>query len=63
LIKNYDFYSADNICVIDTENISIPAGFFSSPYREIDPRLLEKYHFRNWFKTLVSPVPANFAAG
>lgn len=56
LIKEYDFYSDHNICVIDPENISIPAHFFSTPYKEIDPQIREKYHFRNWFKKLVSPM-------
>jgi hypothetical protein len=56
LIKEYDFYSDHNICVIDPENINIPPGFFSTPYREIDPQIREKYHFRNWFKKLVSPI-------
>lgn len=61
LIKGYDFYSAHNICVIDPENISIPDQFFSTPYQDIDKTITEKYHLLNWFNTLVSPVPVNFA--
>ena len=61
LIKEYDFYSEHNICIIDPENITIPATFFSTPYREIDPQIRAKYHFRHWFNKLVSPLPVNFA--
>ena len=61
LIKNYDFYSAHNICVIDPENISIPPDFFSTPYQDIDAGTREQYSFSNWFNKLVSPLPVNFA--
>jgi len=61
LIKQYDFYSDHNICVIDPDNINIPEDFFATPYRDIDPRIRDKYHFKHWFDKLVSPVPVNFA--
>lgn len=61
MVKEYDFYSPENICVVDPDNIHIPAGFFSNPYKELDPKLMEKYHISTWFNTLVSPVPSNFA--
>lgn len=61
MIKEYDFYCENNIYIINPEKIDIPDSFFTTPYQKIDPAIKEKYHFRNWFNTLISKIPGNFA--
>jgi hypothetical protein len=56
LIKEYDFYCEENICVVETEKIEIPTSFFSTPYKKIDLLIKKKYHLDNWFDTLISPL-------
>ena len=51
-IKEYDFYDANNICIIDNEDISIPADFFTTPYKQINEAIKRKYHLDNWIETL-----------
>jgi hypothetical protein len=52
LIKDYDFFDANNIFIIDTENINIPDWFFKTPYKEIDEKIRLKYHLKEWINTL-----------
>jgi hypothetical protein len=54
LIKEYDFYCPENICVVDTDNIVIPDDFFSTPYKKIDSSIKNKYNANSWFNTLIS---------
>ncbi len=51
-IKEYDFYDANNICIIDNEDINIPNGFFTTPYRPVSETIKIKYHLDNWIETL-----------
>jgi len=51
-IMNYDFYTSDNIAVIDRENPMIDLDFFISPYQEIGMEIVEKYSLENWVKTI-----------
>lgn len=47
-VKNYDFYHADNIAIIDRKAPMIPAGFFAKPYVPLTPQLYEKYSIDGW---------------
>lgn len=42
-VKHYDFYESGNICVIERENIQIPASFLNTPYKKIAPEIKERY--------------------
>jgi hypothetical protein len=53
-IKEYDFYCEENICVVNPDNPTIPASFFSTPYKKINPAIKLKYHVDCWFNTLIS---------
>lgn len=54
-IVNYDFYNPNNIFIIDNiNNITIPISFFKTDYQEIDPKIKEKYHLKNWIKKILS---------
>ena len=60
MIRFYDFYSENNILIIDPENISLPDAFFTQAYQEVPEEIRNKYRFDNWFNTLISPLKANF---
>ncbi|KMQ67169.1 hypothetical protein ACM39_15460 [Chryseobacterium sp. FH2] len=53
-IVTYDFYSPENIFVIeDIDNISIPESFFETPYIEIPKDIFNKYLIDNWVNELI----------
>jgi hypothetical protein len=47
-IKNYDFYHPNNICVVDRDNVAVPAEFMVSPYVPVDEQVKERYSI-NYF--------------
>jgi len=54
-IKNYDFYNPNNIHIINPNTeIDIPKGFFSKPYQTLSEELYQKYHYKNWIKTVLN---------
>jgi hypothetical protein len=54
-IKNYDFYSSNNIYILDRKNIKpIPETFFKKPYRPLKKGLYEKYSLRAWLGDILS---------
>ncbi len=52
-ILNYDFYSPENICLIDPENIKISEDFFSKPYKPLDTAILGKYSLEHWIHNII----------
>lgn len=51
-ITQYDFYNPNNILVIDTDNISIPASFLNSKYEPLNEQIYQKYTLENWIQTV-----------
>lgn len=51
-IVNYDFYNPQNICVIDSENLTVPAGFLNSDYTPVPEYIYEKYSLSSWLDVL-----------
>lgn len=51
-VKNYDFYTPDNIMVVDPENITIDEAFFTTPYTPLDAEVYNKYTITNWVTTV-----------
>ncbi|UFH33817.1 lipopolysaccharide core biosynthesis protein rfaS [Chryseobacterium sp. C-71] len=53
-IKNYDFYDPENIFVIENiDDINIPLEFFTTPYKELPAKILQKYSFENWINNIL----------
>lgn len=52
-IVNEDFYSPNNILIIDENNIEIPKEFIYSPYEDLPKEIYEKYSLENWVKQLL----------
>lgn len=46
-VKDYDFYSPDNIHFLENINENL-ANFLNKDYVEIDPNVYKKYRFSNW---------------
>lgn len=53
-IKNYDFYSPNNILVIDRNDPKIPIDFYFSEYESVNDELYFKYSLDGWLKDIFS---------
>lgn len=53
-IINYDFYSANNILIIDRKNPIIDFSFFEKPYEELPAEIYEKYSLKNWIMEVLT---------
>ena len=47
-IVGYDFYTADNIALIDRTDPQVPAGFLETPYRPLDEAIYYRYSIAGW---------------
>jgi len=47
-VKNYDFYIPNNIAIVDSNSINILDTFFTTPYENLDPKIVNKYHISSW---------------
>ena len=53
-IRDYDFYNADNIYVIDRENPVVSEEFWTSSYKEISTEILNRYSIESFVKDIFS---------
>lgn len=53
-IRDYDFFSSDNICVIDRHKPFVPASFFDIPYTPLSPQIRNRYSITGWLSELIS---------
>lgn len=54
-IKNYDFYDAHNILIIEENKVlNFPEDFFATPYKKLPKEISEKYSLKNWIQTIVN---------
>lgn len=53
-VRNYDFYHPDNIYITDFKNFEGLKAFIERPHKKIDPKITEKYSFKNWIKTILN---------
>ncbi len=53
-IQQYNFYTPQNILVINRENPQIPLSFFQTPFIPLPPELLNTLSLDNWLQTLFS---------
>ncbi|MCF0058319.1 hypothetical protein [Dyadobacter sp. CY356] len=51
-IKNYDFYNAKNIFILDRNNPKIDKSFFETCYEQIDPQIKFNYSIEGWIREL-----------
>ena len=55
-IINYDFFTPNNILVVDRKDVQVPNSFLESDYVDIDPTIYEKYSTDSWVKNLFNLV-------
>jgi len=53
-IKDFDFYKADNILIIDKNNPEVSESFLNSDYKPVPSEIIEKYSISNWCKRVFS---------
>lgn len=53
-VENYDFYSPNNILVIDRNDPQIPADFYFSEYEPVNDELYFRYSLDGWLKNIFS---------
>lgn len=51
-VKNYPFYSEDNIYILDREHISLKPEFFEKPFRNLEQAVFEKMSLDSWIECL-----------
>lgn len=47
-IKEYDFYSANNVCLLNRDHPFIDSGFFKKPWAEVDEKIYDRYSLKQW---------------
>lgn len=52
-VRDYDFFKAQNICVIERSSPKIPADFLKSPFVPIDDSTYVKYAIEGWLKEVL----------
>lgn len=52
-VREYDFFSPENICVIDRHKPIIPASFFSSSYVPLPSAVYRKYSLEGWLDEIL----------
>ncbi len=53
-IRNYPFYSPDNILIIDREDIKLDSDFFKSDFQELDDHVLQMMSLDSFISALFS---------
>ncbi|WP_312669599.1 hypothetical protein [Stutzerimonas nitrititolerans] len=52
-VREYDFYSPHNICVIDRGDPVIPTTFLKTPYVDVDPDIYQRYRLEGWLDEIL----------
>ena len=47
-ITEYDFYSPNNVLVIDRENVEIDLAFFETQYEKLEDNIYYNYSLSKW---------------
>jgi hypothetical protein len=56
LVRDYDFYQPENICVIDRKDPRIPSSFAETPYKSPPPTIYRKYSLAGWMDDVLAGV-------
>jgi hypothetical protein len=52
-VKSYDFFSPNNICVIDRAHPVVPVDFLQTPYIDVDPVIYQRYRLAGWMDEIL----------
>lgn len=56
-LRNFDFYDSDNIFVWEGDNLDGLKTFLKKPYKNLDPKIVEKYGFTSWINNIFNIQP------
>ena len=48
LVRDYDFYKQENICIIDRAAPCVPNAFLESPFVPLPTELYRRYSIEGW---------------
>lgn len=51
-VKDYDFFSSQNVCVIDRNDPKIPSGFLETPFSPLAEAVRRRYSIAGWLDDL-----------
>ncbi len=52
-IRNYDFFRASNVAVVERENVKLPEDFLKSQYEPLPVDIYEKYSLESWISEVL----------
>ncbi|CAG8871261.1 hypothetical protein PS627_04374 [Pseudomonas fluorescens] len=52
-VKSYDFFSPNNICVIDRKDPVVPSDFLQTPYIDVEPAIYQRYRLEGWLDEIL----------
>jgi hypothetical protein len=55
-VKFYDFYSEDNISIIDRNNPVISEKFLNTPYKAVEAHIYRRYSLSGWLEEIINTV-------
>tara|TARA_R100000750_G_scaffold4595_2_gene3478 strand:+ start:1370 stop:2365 length:996 start_codon:yes stop_codon:yes gene_type:complete len=55
-VMDYDFFNADNICIIDRASPVVPSSFLTSPYVEVNSEIYQQYRLSGWMDEVLSDI-------
>lgn len=55
-VKEYEFFSAENICIINRDDPVIPSLFLSSSYVDVLPEHYQRYRLSGWMDEVLSSI-------
>lgn len=55
-VRDYDFFSENNIAIVDRARPRLPSGFLEAPYTPLPDELYRKYSITGWLDEILGPV-------
>lgn len=53
-VRDYDFFTPANVCVIDRTSPRVPKEFFDSPYEALPKPIRDRYSISGWLREILS---------
>ncbi|NWC95267.1 MULTISPECIES: hypothetical protein [unclassified Pseudomonas] len=57
-VREYDFYSDNNICIVDRNAPVIPPGFLAAAYTDVAPEVYARYRLEGWLDEILEVASA-----
>ena len=54
-VRGYDFYHPNNIFILDRNNLNIPISFFTSPFKCLSKKIINRYSLESFVDNTIGP--------